>query len=320
MRWLYPANIRTAIIDGRLTTVLIDSGAHMNVVTLEFVKARGLAVGSIQDLNNHVWHIPINGVGGKLTEPLGYVMIQVQIPYAPSYDEDQVALIVEDPSLFSQRCPMILGTPTIFRAVEVMKESEMNHVELAWQHAKAGYEYTHFLMNVEEYPEDCSFPTNTGKNPVELDEKLLLKKKQVLLPFSNTMVHCKTQATQMHGYKLHVMTHAPYLEDKSSLPNGVYILKTYTELKDGSQNVSVVLWNLTSRTIHLIPGRCVPQIAAANEVPEAVPLPELAKELVEAQGKGPLSLPSKSDKNSLWSCYDRIVGWNSLRSGRQNWH
>ena len=249
MRWLYPANIRTAIIDGRLTTVLVDSTARMNVVTPEFVKARGLAGGSIQDPNNHAGHIPINRAGGKRTEPLGYIMIRVKIPYAPSYDKDQVALIVEDPSLFPQRCPMILRSPTIFRAVQAMKDSEMNCVEPAWQHAKAGYEYTHFLMNVEEYPEDCSFPTNTGKNPVELDEKLLLKKKQVLLLFSNTMVHCKTQATQMHGYKLHVMTHAPYPEDKSSLPNGVYILKTYTELKDGSQNVSMVLRNLTS--IHL---------------------------------------------------------------------
>ena len=180
---------------------------------------------------------------------------------------------------------MILRTPTIFQAVQVMKESEINHVERTWQHAKAGYEYTHFLMNVEEYPEDCSFPTNTRKNLVELDEKLLLKKKQVLLPFSNMMVHCKTQATQMHGYKLHVMTHTPYPEDKSSLPNGVYVLKTYTELKNGSRNVSVVLRNLTSRTIYLAPGRCVARIATANEVPEAVPSPELAKELVEAQGK-----------------------------------
>ena len=212
-------------------------------------------------------------------------MIRVQIPYAPSYDEDQVALIVEDPSLFSQKCPVILQTPTIFWAVQAMKQSEMDRVEPAWQHAKGGYEYTHFLMNVEEYPEDCSFPTNTGKNPVELDEKLLLKKKQVLLPFSNTMVHCKTQAMQMHGYKQHVMTHAPYPEDKSSLPNGIYILKTYTELKDGSRNVSVVLRNLTSKTIHLAPRRCMAQIAAANEVPEAVPSPALAKELAEAQGK-----------------------------------
>ena len=214
----------------------------MNVVTPEFVKSRGLVAGLIQDLNNHAGRIPINGAGGKHTEPLGYVMIRVQIPYAPSYDEDQVALIIKDPSLFSRRCPVILGTSTIFRAVQAMKEFEMRNVKPAWQHAKAGYEYTHFLMNMENYPEgeDCSFPTNTGKNPVELDEKLLLKKKHVLLLFSNMMVHCKTQTTHMQGYKLHVMTHTPYLEDKSSLPNGVYVLKTYTELKDGSRNVSVV--------------------------------------------------------------------------------
>ena len=97
----------------------------MNVVMPEFVKSRGLVVGSIQDLNNHAGRIPINRAGGKCTEPLGYVMIRVQIPNAPSYDEDQVALIIEDPSLFSQRCPVILGTPTIFRAVQAMKESKL---------------------------------------------------------------------------------------------------------------------------------------------------------------------------------------------------
>ena len=75
----------------------------------------------------------------------------------------------------------------------------------------------------------------------------------------------------MRGYKLHIMTHTPYPEDKSSLPNGIYILKTYNELKDGSQNVSVVLRNLTSKMIHLAPGRCVARVAAANEVPEAMP-------------------------------------------------
>ena len=80
----------------------------MNVVTPEFVKTRGLVAGSIQDLNNHAERILINGAGGKHTEPLGYVMIRVQIPYASSYDEDRVALIIEDPSLFSQRCPLIL--------------------------------------------------------------------------------------------------------------------------------------------------------------------------------------------------------------------
>ena len=75
MCWFYLANIRTVILDGRLTTVLVDSGARMNCVTPEFVKVRGLAAGLIQELNNHSGHILINGVGGKHTEPLGYVMI-----------------------------------------------------------------------------------------------------------------------------------------------------------------------------------------------------------------------------------------------------
>ena len=62
-------------------------------------------------------------------------------------------------------------------------------------------------------------------------------------------------------------------------------MKTYTELKDGSQNVSVVLRNLTSKMIHLAPGRCVARVAAANEVPEAMPSLELAKDLDETLPK-----------------------------------
>ena len=79
-------------------------------------------------------------------------MIRVHILQVPSYDEDQVALIVEDPSLFSRRCPVILGTPTIFWAVQAMKESEMHNLKPAWQYAKAGYEYTHFMMNPDNVP------------------------------------------------------------------------------------------------------------------------------------------------------------------------
>ena len=71
MHWLYPANIGTAILDGQLTTVLLDSGARMNCVMLEFVKVRGLVAGLIQDLNNHSGCIPINGAGGSVPSPWG---------------------------------------------------------------------------------------------------------------------------------------------------------------------------------------------------------------------------------------------------------
>ena len=124
-RWFDRSNLGTAIIDGVKTTCLIDNGARVNLVTLEFVKNRGLEVGSIQDLNDHDGYTPLSGLGGKITEPLGYVILRVQIPYMPSYDEDQVALVVSEDSNFLKRCQVILGTPTINRAVWVMKESEM---------------------------------------------------------------------------------------------------------------------------------------------------------------------------------------------------
>ena len=46
------------------TTCLIDNGARVNLVTPEFVKDRGLEVGS-----NHNGHIPLSGLGEGLLSP-----------------------------------------------------------------------------------------------------------------------------------------------------------------------------------------------------------------------------------------------------------
>ena len=112
-RWFNHSNLGTAIIDGVKTTCLIDNGAQVNLVTPEFVKNRGLEVGLIQDLNDHNRYILLSRLGGRITEPLGYVILRVQIPYVPSYDEDQVALVVAENSKFLKRCQVILGTPMI---------------------------------------------------------------------------------------------------------------------------------------------------------------------------------------------------------------
>ena len=67
--------MKTPGTDGSAVPIcLIDNGARVNLVTLEFVRERGLDVGSIQDLSGHNGRIPLSGLGGKITEPLGYVM------------------------------------------------------------------------------------------------------------------------------------------------------------------------------------------------------------------------------------------------------
>ena len=92
----------------------------------------------------------------------------------------------------------------------------------------------------------------------------------------------------MMGYKLHVMTQASYPEDRANLPNGVYVVKTYKELHDGSRNVSVVLRNLTGKPVHLPAGRPVARVVAANAIPDATPSPEFMRKLDELEpGKEP---------------------------------
>ena len=122
-------------------------------------------------------------------------------------------------------------------------------------------------------------PTNMGKNPTDLDELVLLKNKATIPAFESIILHCHTRCTMMMGYKLHVMTQALYPEDWANLPNGVYVVKTYTELHDGSHNVLVVLRNLTGKLVHLPAGRPVAWVVAANAIPDATPSPEFTRKL-----------------------------------------
>ena len=171
------------------TTCLLDNSSQVNLVTPEYVKKRKLDVGSIQDLNHHAGRIPLGGMGGNVQEPLGYVILCVQIPYVPSYDEEQVALVVQDDSSFIRKCPIVLGTPTINRAVQAMKESELEEAPAAWQHTRYAYEYASYIAQLDPEEFDAQIPTNTGENPRDIDEKLFLKKKMTIparlrVPFS----------------------------------------------------------------------------------------------------------------------------------------
>ena len=97
-----PENIDQVLVDGQPVTALIDNGTRMNTVTPSFVRQCGLEVGSIDDLIQHCGRIPVSCSGGYYMEPLGYVLIWVQFPRIPSYDEQQVALVIRDGSEFSR--------------------------------------------------------------------------------------------------------------------------------------------------------------------------------------------------------------------------
>ena len=261
-RWLGPENLGWAILDGIRTWVLVDNGARVNSVMPAYVRQHNLGVCPISELDHSLNpfrdHIPLVGLGGGRTEPLGFTLTRVQVEGMPHYDEQQVLFVLDDPSPFSARTAVILGTPTINRVVQTMKESEMHSAPVEWQTARVAYEWAQgFQFCWASLGERLKFPTNTAEDPLDLDEKVLLTDKCTIPGFQSVVAHGRTQRTMMMGNRLNIMMQAPYPEDKADVPNGLYVMRTYTELRDGSRSVSLVLRNLTARPIHLARGQVI---------------------------------------------------------------
>ena len=249
-----------------------------------YVRQHNLGVHPISELdhslNPYQDHIPLVGLGGGQAELLGFTLVRVQIEGMPHYDEQQVIFVLDDPSPFSARIPVIIGTPTINRVVQTMKETEMHSAPMEWQTARVTYESAQgFQFKQASLGERLKFPTNTAEDPLDLDEKVLLTDKCTIPGFQSIIAHGRTQRMMMMGNRLNIMMQAPYPDDKADLPNGLYVMRMYTELKDGSQNVSLVLQNLTTWPIHLARGQVIGRVAATNAVPEAQCSPEFLKQL-----------------------------------------
>ena len=170
----------------------------------------------------------------------------------------------------------------------------------AWQSAQHTYEFANYMIQLNPEDYGMPMPTNTGENPTDLDELVLLKNKATIPAFESIILHCRTRRTMMMGYKLHVMTQASYPEDRANLLNGVYVVKTYTELHDGSRSVSVVLHNLMGKPVHLPARRPVARVVAANAIPDATPSPEFMRKLDELEpGQEPSQKMTIEDRQKL---------------------
>ena len=63
--------------------------------------------------------------------------MNVRIPCIRGYNEDQIAIVLDDPSM--KECPVILRTPTLYRAIQVIKESEITQLAVPWAMSHLSY-------------------------------------------------------------------------------------------------------------------------------------------------------------------------------------
>ena len=68
--------------------------------------------------------------------PIAYVIMSVQINGISGYNEDQVLLVACSSAKFAHHVPIILGTPTMDRAIKTLKESEINRLATPWAYVR----------------------------------------------------------------------------------------------------------------------------------------------------------------------------------------
>ena len=212
---------------------LLDNGVQVNTITPRYVQEHSIPVGLITDLMGS--KVTCIGLGNSYTRLLGYMVIWVQVDGVWGYDEDQIALIIPDFSHFVNRVPIILGTPTIGRVVNMMREAEMDTLATPWANARAA----HLLAMQRMAPVEVEDNRKDGYNTSPESFVMHTQKVETLRPFSSHVIPIKMTEAYL-GDCLNMMVQSLHALD-GTLPPGLMVQNTYTELRKGSKKAVVIV-------------------------------------------------------------------------------
>ena len=259
-QWYGIENMAKVKINGESCMALLDNGAQVNTIKPRYVKEHSLQEGPITDLMGS--KVACIGLGNAYTRPLGYIVIQVQVDGVWGYDEDQIALVIPDFSNFATRVPVILGTPTIGQVINVMREVEMDSLATLWANARAA----HLLAVWRMTPVEVANGQEEGYDMDEDSPLMYTQKAEMLEPFSSHVIPVKTTKVYL-GEHINVMVQALHAQD-GTLPPGLTMQNTYTELRKGSKKAVVVVWNNTAYPQSLLKRTFMARAVSVLPVPE----------------------------------------------------
>ena len=237
-----------------------------------FVRQCGFPVLPLVDLVNH----PLNlvGLGGKCTSPLGFVILCVQVREITGYDEEVVFLVVPNESEFGCRVPLVIGTCTIGRIINVIWESEIDCLSMPWAMVWMAQLLSCWkgmaVSTLESTREAQSEGASRGPQEVDIDELVTVRENVCLGPFQMEII--EGWVKPLLGDMAHVMiTPLKAGEGQSQearpLPPGLHILHVFTHLKNGSSRVSLMVRNMSYSHIFLRKGVPVAHVVLASPAP-----------------------------------------------------
>ena len=249
------------------TNVLIDTGSMADTITLERAELMDLPVRKLAEIAKR--KINVQGLGGHVTRPLGFVEYNLRVPGVAGYNEDRVALVIPDDSPFAKRVPLIIGTGTIDRVIACVKESEIGPLPTSWQRVRIGRMLASKAAQIDW--EQDKYSNKGYKNLLDVDELVKVKTRIVIPASTNRLVKAKTDLVLL-GTKMLVMAE-PLKATDPALPPGVHVRPCLTEYHMGSQSITIELYNTLDRAVVVEKGTPVARMYAGDLVPEKTLFP-----------------------------------------------
>ena len=284
----------------------------MNTITPALVQQYGFPVLPLEDLVDY----PLNleGLGGKRTSPLGFIILHVQVWGIAGYDEDAVFLVVPYDSKFGWRVPLVVGTCTIGRIISVIRESVIDHLSMLWATVRVvrllSCWWSMAVPNsggAETQVEGASGGPPEGS----VDELVMVWESVCLGPFQTKII--EEWVKTLLGDTSHMMITLLRAEgqpwETKPLPPGLHILHAYTCLKNSSRKVSLMVRNVSDSHIFLKKGVPVAWVMSASLVLPVELSPEMEAALgMESQPK-PMSVAVRQEKLLEKLNLDGLAHW-----------
>ena len=114
-------------------------------------------------------------------------ILHVQVRKIAGYDEDFVFLMVPDESEFGRRVPLVIGSCTIGRIINVIQESEIDCLSTPWATARMAQllscQKSMAVFSPGRVGKAWSEGTSGGPQEVDVDELVMVRESVCLRPF-----------------------------------------------------------------------------------------------------------------------------------------
>ena len=149
----------------------------------------------------------------------------------------------------------MIGTCTLVRVINVIKESEMDQISTPWVTVCLAQLLSQCVI-AEETPEEGAEGTD-APGETEVDTVVEMRGSTYVGPFQTEILEGKISQAPVHD--MHVMVtpigHAELKQGRAhQLPPGLQVLHAYTTLMAGNKQVSIVVRNMTDKAIFLKKG------------------------------------------------------------------